>query len=410
MFTIKGILLSFVFIFWIVSPFSNSHAITTTSQGKPALPLSVPKADPLGVISLEVGEKKRPTTIVPSIQLSLKTYIRRHGNPIAAIVMVDVATGHIIAMAQGRAPEKWGGQSHTALYEGFPAASLFKVVPTIAAMDVAQLEPSTVLGLTGGCAKVHARGWWLRDVKPTRYHKMSLSRAFANSCNSFFAKLTLQYLGVGVLNSYAKKLGWNEGGIGADFHLNTSPMNPPKPARSAIHTVGRFAAGFGMVGLSPIHAAWINLVIARDGVPMALRIFADDSSNESVISKQRIKPVFHQENAINLRRMMQKTVRSGTASSAFRSWKYRKIKRSAGGKTGTLNSQAPKGLATWFAGLMPVENPKVVVSAVVVNGGRWIIKGSHLAAEGLRLWEEFQRKNRDIMVLGHSTNGTPSKG
>lgn len=368
----------------------------------------MPKPDPLGVIRLKVGASERPSTIIPFIQNSLNSYIRRHGNPVAAIVMVDVASGEIVAMAQGRAPEKWGGHTHTALYEGFPAASIFKVVPTIAAMDVAQLEPSTVLGLTGGCAKVHARGWWLRDVKPTRLHKMSLGRAFANSCNSFFAKLTLQYLGVGVLNNYAKKLGWNES-IGADFQLNSSPINPPKPAGSAIHTVGRYAAGFGMVGLSPVHAAWINLVIARDGVPMALKIFSDYPA-EAMQAREAVEPVFHQQNAMNLRRMMQKTVRSGTASGAFRSWKYRKIKRSAGGKTGTLNSKAPKGLATWFAGLMPIENPKVVVSAVVVNGDLWVIKGSHLAAEGFRLWEEYQRKYNDIMVLGKSAGKNPSKG
>ena len=393
MFNIKGILFSFLSIFWIVSPFSSSYAETTASEEKPALPLFVPKQDPLGVIRFKAGGKERPSTIIPYIQSSLNSYLRRHGNPVSAIVMVDVESGHIIAMAQGRDPGKWGGQTHTALYEGFPAASIFKVVPTIAAMDVAQLEPNTVIGLTGGCAKVHPRGWWLRDVKPTRLHKMSLSRAFANSCNSFFAKLTLQYLGVGGLNNYAKKLGWNEG-IGADFQLNSSPMNPPKPARSAIHTVGRYAAGFGMVGLSPIHAAWINLVIARDGVPLALKIFSDHDQKDPIETAKNAKPIFHQENAMSLRRMMQKTVRSGTASSAFRSWKYRKIKRTAGGKTGTLNSQAPKGLATWFAGLMPVTDPKVVVSAVVVNGDRWVIKGSHLAAEGFRLWEEYLRKKQ----------------
>ena len=407
MFNIKGILFSFLTIFWIVKPFSDSYA-QTKAEAKPVLPLYVPKPDPLGVIRLNAGGAKRPSTIVPFIQSSLESYIRRHGNPVAAIVMVDVSTGNIIAMAQGRDPSKWGGQSHTALYEGFPAASIFKVVPTIAAMDIAQLEPSTVIGLTGGCAKVHARGWWLRDVKPTRLHKMSLSRAFANSCNSFFAKLTLQYLGVGVLNSYAKKLGWNKG-IGADFQLNSSPITPPKPASSAIHTVGRYAAGFGMVGLSPIHAAWINLVIARDGVPLALKIFSDHDKKDPMAAKQE-KPVFHQENALSLRLMMQKTVRSGTASSAFRSWKYRKIKRTAGGKTGTLNSIAPKGLATWFAGLMPVEDPQVVVSAVIVNGERWVIKGSHLAAEGFRLWEEYMRKNNDIMVLGKSSGKGSSKG
>ena len=100
---------------------------------------------------------------------------------------------------------------------------------------------------------------------------MNLSRAFANSCNSFYAKLAVEYLGMGALNFYAKKLGWHEN-IASDFKVPPSPFKPPDPSMSTIQTVGKYSAGFGLVGLSPVHAAWLNLIIARDGQAIPLRI------------------------------------------------------------------------------------------------------------------------------------------
>ena len=361
-----------------------------------SLPKSLPKPDGQGVIHLPIDDYKRPLTINYEIQKRLENYIKIHGNPIAAVVIVDVRSGHILSLAQGKKPEKWGSLTHTALYEGFPAASLFKIVPALAALDFGDIESDSIFGIRGGCSKVHPSGIWLRDVKPTRYHKMTLSRAFANSCNSFFAKLTLQYLGVGILNSYAKKLGW-DGKIPTDFELKSSPLNFPTPSRSALHTVGRYAAGFGMVGLSPVHAAWINLLIARDGDPVSIKIFADKDHDTLLNNSLNVDHwSLDDQTTYNLRQIMKGTVRYGTAASAFRPWKYRKIRKIAGGKTGTLTSKAPKGKATWFAGLMPIEKPEVVISAIVLNGNRWVIKGSHLAAEGLRLWEKYRFSNKKI--------------
>ena len=373
------------------------------------LPRKLPKPDKQGIFYHETKDSKVPLTINDDIQKRLNRYIRNHGNPLSAIVIVDVQTGRILAMAQGKDPHTWGSDHHTALYQGFPAASLFKVVPALAALDFGQIDSHSIIGLKGGCSKVHPRGGWLKDVRPNRFHKMTLSRAFASSCNSFFAKLTLQYLGVGVINSYAQKLGWNEK-IPADFEVRSSPLNFPAPSKSALHTVGRYAAGFGMVGISPIHAAWMNLVIARDGAYIPLKIIENEPETLMAESAPSVNHmVLDSRSTYKLRQLMRGTVRYGTAASAFRPWKYRKIRKKAGGKTGTLTSQAPKGKATWFAGMMPVDKPQVIVSAIVVNGARWVIKGSHLAAEGFRLWEKYKKKDVTIVPVSNKSIPESSK-
>lgn len=388
-------LIFILFVFELTWIFSPAYGASAERVILPSLPAILPEPDQWGVIKVPDAQMKmRALTLEPVIQNGLEKYLRRHGNPIAAAVVVDVSSGKILAMVQGKDPKLWGSQVHSALYEGYPAASLFKIVPTIAAIDLAHIEPATRLGLTGGCAKVHPRGIWMRDVRPSRPHSMTLNRAFANSCNSFYAKITLKYLGVGVLNQYAKQLGWGET-VPTDFLLSPSPISPPPPPQSAIHNVGRYAAGFGKVGLSPMHAAWINLVIARNGHSLPLTIFSDRDPTIRYGTGFKNQQIISEPGSLKIRKMMQTTVRSGTASSAFRKWGMRSIKRTAGGKTGTLNSQNPDGLATWFAGLMPWDEPEIVVIALVVNGQRWIIKGSHLAAEAFLLWEKF-RKSRDI--------------
>ena len=70
----------------------------------------------------------RPVTIIPQIQNQVTRFVRNNGNPISALVITEVKTGKILAMVQGKQPEHWGAETHTALHVGFPTASLFKTV------------------------------------------------------------------------------------------------------------------------------------------------------------------------------------------------------------------------------------------------------------------------------------------
>jgi cell division protein FtsI/penicillin-binding protein 2 len=240
--------------------------------------------------------------------------------------------------------------------------------------------------LNGGCAHVRETGDWLKERVPTDRSRMSLRRAYGSSCNGFFAKIAVNHLGLGPIIEFAKRFGW-EAGVPADFKIEKSPFMPPSAEASSTHTVGQFAAGFGYVGLSPVHAAWMMLTVANDGVPMPLKIFRDTPARRAGEAEGRI---FSPETAARLKEILDASVRGGTATFAFKRGKYRKLRELVGGKTGTLTGSSPKGLTSWFAGVAPLQDPEIVVASVVMLGERWRIKAPNLAAEAI--WAYFDGK------------------
>ena len=342
------------------------------------------------------GKKKITTTLVPEIQSSLTRYIGRHGKDISAVVLLEVESGKVLAMAQGKSPENWGSKLHSALYPGFPAASLFKTIGAAAALDIGGVSPDTSIGLSGGCAKVRPGPRWLKPTPADKKFGMSLRRAYAKSCNGFFAKLLVERIGLGALLKYAGSFHWGKT-LPADFQIPTSPMLAPDPTSSNTQTVGKFAAGFGKVGISAVHAAWQMLVIAKDGKNFPLRLIDDDERGQKQPKNYEAERVLDLKTAKDLRYLMDRTTINGTAGFAFRKNPYRRFRHLVGGKTGTLNGENPKGLTTWFNGLMPIKKPEIVVAAVVVSGDRWIIKGSNLAAEALRIWRSHKKTRLKLL-------------
>ncbi|MFW7381625.1 MAG: penicillin-binding transpeptidase domain-containing protein [Oligoflexus sp.] len=359
---------------------------------------------PLNFPEWEEGEpltiNQRETTLSPEIQARLDRFIRFRGNPIAAVMLVSVETGEILAMSQGRPPEDWEGKTHTALHSGFPAASLFKTVVSAAAFEIADMNPDEPIGLVGGCARVHARGNWMRfDVKGPR-HSLSLKRAYGSSCNGFFAKLAVNEIGFGPILNFSRRFGWTGQQINADFKLTPSPIREPDPKASSVHTIGKFAAGFGYVGISAAHAAWQTLAIANDGIPKPIRLFRE---GETAWEENREERLVSSKTAQTLLSISDASVLGGTASSAFRQGRYRRLRFDVGGKTGTLTGSYPKGLTTWFAGVYPKKDPEVVVVSVTVLEELWQFRATNLAAEALLSYREWQSQRTSYVKTGSST-------
>lgn len=343
----------------------------------------------------------RETTLIPSLQQGLTKFIRQRGNPISGVVVVEASTGKILAMVEGRSPHSWGGQSHTTLHELFPAASLFKTIVASAAVEIVGLDPSKRIGLIGGCGKVRATGGWMtRNVRKSKYD-MNLKRAYGHSCNGFFAKLAINHVGLGPILEMANRYHWLKR-IPADFDIPISPIVTPSPFRSSVHTIGRFAAGFGYVGTSVMHSAWRGLVVANQGRTKSLNIFTHTRS------QHQPKHVITSETSKKIRKMMVATIRGGTASSAFRSYRYRKFRKSMGGKTGTLTGHSPEGLTTWFTGIYPIDKPQIVVSAVTVVGDLWIFKAPNLAAEAVAQWH-MSNKTKERRIAKSSDKKKASR-
>ncbi|MCX6127530.1 MAG: penicillin-binding transpeptidase domain-containing protein, partial [Proteobacteria bacterium] len=216
---------------------------------------------------------------------------------------------------------------------------------------------------------------------------ISLRRAYGNSCNGFFAKLAVNSIGLGPILTMARKLGWNNQSLGSDFYVPASPLREPNAASSSIHTIGKFAAGFGSVSISAMHAAWQETVIANDGLSLQFHLFKDTLPTGQNPETQR---VLESDTAINLKRIMEATVMNGTAKHAFNRGRLRLLRTEVGGKTGTLNGNHPQGLTTWFAGIYPLEDPEVAVAAVVMLENLWKFKATNLAAESLMAYYDYK--------------------
>jgi cell division protein FtsI/penicillin-binding protein 2 len=92
--------------------------------------------------------------------------------------------------------------------------------------------------------------------------------------------------------------------------------------------------------------------------------------------------------AQRLERMMEVTVASGTARSAFHDELGHPLLGNVqvAGKTGTLHpSEAQgEGVASWFLGFAPARAPAVVVSVLLENGAVWRRKAVEVARDVLR--------------------------
>jgi cell division protein FtsI/penicillin-binding protein 2 len=100
------------------------------------------------------------------------------------------------------------------------------------------------------------------------------------------------------------------------------------------------------------------------------------------------RPVIPTSTAQELTRMMCRTVTHGTSRSAFYDPQGNKFLPGVkvAGKTGSLAEERPYRAYNWWVGFAPADDPKLAVSALVINNPRWRIKGSYVAREALRYY------------------------
>lgn len=343
------------------------------------------------------------TNLDVRLQQHLERFLTDHSNPIATVVVSEIATGRILGMVEGRPSKSWSNQNHGALHNLFPAASLFKTIVTAAALELTSVSSEQLFGLPGGCGSqdITAQADWLVD---DRGESMSLKRAFGHSCNSFFAKIAVNQLGVGGIQTYAKKFGWERDDL-ADFSVPASRFIAPD-TKSGTYTVGRFAAGFGHVGISAVHANWIALALGNKGKSVTLKLIKESNKPVLDVTAETARKqtdlessltetvpnniVVTEDTASQLLSVMKSTVQDGTASNTFWRPRYRGIASESGGKTGTLRGRSPEGLTTLFFGVYPISAPKIAVSSIVVMDPSYSLKASQLAAEAIYSWNEFE--------------------
>lgn len=263
-----------------------------------------------------------------------------------------------------------------------PAASLFKIVTTVALFERAQVLPLMPVCISGG-----ERGIDRSHLTPPPAGERAVScrpfeEALGFSRNAVFAQLATERLLRRDLIEVAERLGFNRSldfDEPAEMGVLDVPFNDLEFARTA--------AGFRGSRLSVLGAARLAMLVANGGKATTLSFDADatgDSASPAAAGDAPMQP----RTAQRLRRMLEFTVHSGTSLGAFsdpEGHSYLGGIRVAG-KTGTLRPNVDGPTTSWFTGFAPSRAPELVVSVMLDNSPVWRRKANHVARDVFRAY------------------------
>jgi cell division protein FtsI/penicillin-binding protein 2 len=296
--------------------------------------------------------------------------------PIAgAVVVVDVRSGRVLTWAERRRDGR-GPSMVTAARA--PAASVFKVVTTAALFERAEVTPSEPVCITGGLRAIERRHLDVPRAGDVRCSPFF--QALGHSKNAAYAQLATHRLLRTDLIDVAERIGFNRT-IPFDFPVLLGTLDVPYGDLDFART----AAGFRGTTLTPLGGAYLATVIATGGLSPRLRVVPpEDGSRELEV----VGRVMSSTTAHRLERMMEVTVESGTARSAFHDDLGHSLLGSlkVAGKTGTLHPSDARtdGAVSWFIGFAPARRPEIVVSVLLENGAVWRRKAAEVARDMLR--------------------------
>lgn len=276
-----------------------------------------------------------------------------------AIVAMEPHTGKVLAMAG-----KSRSVKNITRHAGFPAASLFKLVTSAAALERGVVEPYSQIKFRGGTYTLNQWNYNPDSKKDKR--SMHLAEALGRSCNPVFARVALKHLSADALRRYAKMFGFNTP-LHFDLPVEASTASIPSDAFG----LSRAAAGFGDVTISPIHAAALMSGIANGGMlPRPNVVEKVVSQDGAVLYESRpeaLQRIVRPGTSRKLLKMMEYTTTVGTSKREFISKGKRILPVSVAAKTGTLRGKFPAGINNWFVAAAPLQNPEVAIAVVVVN-------------------------------------------
>ena len=273
----------------------------------------------------------------------------------AMIVVIKPSTGEILAIAQNGGADADGLPATNGL---FPPGSTFKMVTAGAALDRDMVTPNSMLGCPGHVDIGHRT---IPNYGGFDLGVVSLSRAFASSCNTTFAELSSKMPPRGLTQTATRY------GIGLDYTvdgISTVTGSVPPTVDLAERTEDGF--GQGKVLASPFGMALVAATVAAGKTPVPQLIAGRPTTVEgdsTPISPKMIDA---------LRPMMRLVVTNGTAKEINGCGEMY-------GKTG--EAEFPGGSHSWFAGY----RGDLAFAALIVGGGssEWAVRMTKFMFESL---------------------------
>jgi penicillin-binding protein 2 len=353
-----------------------------------------------------------------------------------AIVAIDPRDGSVLAMASyptfpprvyagnvtNRALNRWGllnpqiAQARNypglnrAIDAGYPPGSTFKPMTAIAALQMRLISPSTPLHCTGS---FKVKGQTFMNWDPYANSWMSLATAMAASCDTYFYQLGLDFYGLpkqfgSPLQRIARRFGFGQT-TGLDIGGEIPGLLPTPAWRRATFTPRTDPANWRIDSLwkpgdsvqlaigqkdllvTPLQMARFYSAIANGGRLVTPHVVGDVEQGDVVVDR----PVPPAPRSTDVSEGVLRAVRDGlyqathspegTSTPVFGNFPI-----AIAGKTGTAEKYSAQYRRTfnesWWCGYGPFESPKLVVCAVIENGGHG---GTAAAPAAAKVFEAF---------------------
>lgn len=324
-------------------------------------------------------EKSIGDNVLTTLDLSLQNAAYQAlGNYRGAIVVMESATGKILAMASkpdfdpNTVSEDWDeivADEHSdsvllnrASQGLYPPGSTFKI---LTALEYIRENPKEYSNYSYQCSgSIQRENSKLSCFSGEVHGTTDLKRSFVKSCNTSFANIGLS-LDADRFADTCKELLFNAG-LPVE-KLETSKSSFVLNGNSSASEVMETAIGQGKTLVTPLHMMMIAGAVANDGMLMKPYVIDSvmnhDGGTVKTYSPTEYGRIMTEEEAGILQEYMKETASGGTAS------KLSGMSYEAYGKTGSAEFGTNKGDShAWFVGYAHREDKEDIAIAVIVEG------------------------------------------
>jgi cell division protein FtsI (penicillin-binding protein 3) len=308
----------------------------------------------------------------------LREAVQQHGARAGSAVVLDVKRGEVLALANypsynpaDRSRLTGASLRNRAITDIFEPGSTMKPFIAALAIDRGRVTADTIIPTAPG--RIQITGATISDVHP--HGDLTVTGVIQKSSNVGTVKLAMQMPASEMWGLF------NGIGLGQRPQIDfpgavTGRLRPHKTWRPVEQATMSY--GYGL-SASLLQLARAYTVFASDGELIPMSIIRRDFGDGEATARMQGERVLSPRTAQQVREMLRLAAAPGGTAPKAQTVGY-----SVGGKTGTARKLEGRQYTTkyrsWFVGLAPVSDPRIVVAVMVDEPSKGVFYGGEVAA------------------------------